>query len=98
MLAGAPGYPRLHSLKPKPCLIQFIDKHVNDPYRVILSDVVVQMLGEQCALRMILALDKSLHHALQLTQWAQCARLSLHMFSHALDPDPPDTSERSWAV
>src|SRR3974390_771170 len=66
MVCRTPGYFRLHTLKTKLVQIQFIDKHVNDPYRVILGDVVVQMLGEQCALRTIFAFDKSLHQSLPL--------------------------------
>ena len=55
-------------LKAKLVQIQFIDKHINDPYRIVLSYAVVQMLGEQCALGTIFAFDKSLHRALRLTQ------------------------------
>jgi hypothetical protein len=66
MVCRTPGYFRLHTIKAKLVQIQLIDKHVNDPYRVILSYVVVEVLGEQCALRTIFAFDKSLHQSLPL--------------------------------
>ena len=46
MVGRTPGHLRLHALKAKALQIQLIDEHVNDPDRVILSDVVVQMLGK----------------------------------------------------
>src|ERR1700686_30953 len=68
MVCGTPGHFRLHTLEAKLAQFQLIDEYVNDPHRVIFGDIVVQMLGEQGALRTILAFDKSLHRALPLLQ------------------------------
>ena len=68
MICGTPGHFRLRAFKAKLVQVQPIDEHINDPYRVILSDVIVQMLGKQSALRTIFAFDKSLHHSLLLLQ------------------------------
>ena len=82
MISGPASFFRLHAIKAKLVQIQLIDKHVNDPNRIILSDVIVQMLGEQCALRTIFAFDKSLHQAPLLLR---CSKLpKLLAFSHGL--------------
>lgn len=46
MVTGTPGHLRLHALKSKRHQIHLIDEHVNNPDRIILGDVVVEMLGE----------------------------------------------------
>src|SRR5271167_1904904 len=66
MVCRAPGHLRLRALKAKRLQIQLIDEDINDADGVILSNVVVEMLWKQCALRTILAFDKSLHHSLPL--------------------------------
>ena len=68
MVCGTPSDFRRHALKAKLVQVQLIDEHINDPYRVILGDVVVEMLGKQRALRTIFAFDKPLHHSLLLLQ------------------------------
>src|ERR1700731_2491474 len=78
MVCGTPGRFRLHAFKAELVQIQLLDEHINDPDRVILSNVVVEMLREQGALRTVFAFDKSLHRALRLTRWLQSARCSLH--------------------
>src|ERR1700682_5273663 len=90
MVCGAPGRFRLHAFKSEPRQIQLIDEYVNDADRVILSDVVVEMLGEQCALRTIFAFDKSLHWSLLLLQRVASKLPKLSAFSHSLD------SKRTW--
>src|ERR1700682_2219246 len=90
MVGGTPGHFRIHTLKTQLVQIQLIDKYVNDPNRVILSDVVVEMLGKQCALRTIFAFDKSLHQSLPLLQRVASKLPKLSAFSHSLD------SKRTW--
>jgi hypothetical protein len=53
---------RLHhdALKPQPPQIQLVDKHVDRPHRIVFTYVVVKELGQQNALRAVLALDKAL--------------------------------------
>ena len=46
MVCGTPGYFRLRALKAKRLQIQFIDEHINDADRVILSNIVVEMFGK----------------------------------------------------
>jgi len=46
MVTGTPGHLSLRATKAKRLQIQFIDEDINDADGVILSDVVVEMLGE----------------------------------------------------
>ena len=57
---------RHDALKPQRPQIQFVDKDVDHPHRIVFSHVVVKELGQQNALRSVLALDKALHHEPQL--------------------------------
>jgi hypothetical protein len=41
--------------------LQFVDKTLNNPNRIVLSNVVVQAFRQQYELPSILALDKTLH-------------------------------------
>src|SRR5271170_7674226 len=86
MVCWTPGHFRLHALKAEPAQIQLLDEYINDPYRVILSDVVVEMLGEQGALRTIFAFDKSLHRALRCLDMHSVRFYRYTVFSHSLDP------------
>jgi hypothetical protein len=52
---------RHDALKPQPPQIQLVDEDVDRPHRIVFSYVVVKKLGEQNALRSVLALDKALH-------------------------------------
>jgi len=47
--------------KPKPGQIEFLDKNVNRPNRIVLADLVFQALRKQRALPAIRALNKALH-------------------------------------
>src|SRR5271170_3731572 len=84
MVCWTPGHFRLHALKAEPAQIQLLDEYINDPYRVILSDVVVEMLGEQGALRTIFAFDKSLHRALRCLDMHSVRFYRYTVFSHSL--------------
>src|ERR1035438_8115178 len=84
MVGGAPGQLQLHALKATALQIQLINEHVNDPDRVILSDVVIQMLGKKRALGTIFAFDKSLHQSLPPLQWESSKLPKLSTFSHGL--------------
>jgi hypothetical protein len=50
--------------------IEFFDKRVDYPHRVVLGDVVVQTLGKQRDLASVFSLDESLHVA------ARCSRVA----------------------
>src|ERR1022692_3644814 len=82
MIRRPPGRFGLYAFKTEPRQIQLIDEHINDPYRVILSNVVVEMLGEQGALRAIFAFDKSLHRALRLSDGHSVRAKHCKEFSH----------------
>ena len=47
--------------KPKPRQIEFIDKDINHPNRIVLADPVFQAFRKQRALPAIRARNKSLH-------------------------------------
>jgi hypothetical protein len=49
---------RHDALEPQPPQIQLVDKHGNRPHRIVFSYEVVKKLGEQNALRSVLALNK----------------------------------------
>src|ERR1022692_1943764 len=93
MIGRSSGRLWLCAVKTEPRQIQLIGKHVNDPDRVILSDVVVQMLGEQRTLRTIFAFDKSLHWPLSLLRRGKLYAIKIiSVFTH---PRPEgDSCER----
>src|ERR1700724_842801 len=51
-----------HTVKAQRPEIQLIDKHVDHPHRVVLSNVVIQILGKQNALSTDFTLDEA-HHS-----------------------------------
>jgi hypothetical protein len=53
----------LRAGEPKFFQIELFDVGVDDPHRVVFSDVVVEALREQGDLASALFLDESLHHA-----------------------------------
>src|SRR3977135_71338 len=50
-----------HTVKAQRPEIQLIDKHVDHPHRVVLSNVVIQILGKQNALYTVFTLDEARH-------------------------------------
>src|ERR1700730_8607085 len=50
-----------HTVKAQRPEIQLIDKHVDHPHRVVLSNVVIQILGKQHALYTVFTLDEARH-------------------------------------
>src|ERR1700740_800805 len=50
-----------HTVKAPRPEIQLIDKHVDHPHRVVLSNVVIQILGKQNALYTVFTLDEARH-------------------------------------
>src|SRR2546423_10097249 len=50
-----------HTVKAQRPEIQLIDKHVDHPHRVVLSNVVIQILGKQNALSTVFTLDEARH-------------------------------------
>ena len=65
MIGGATRRFRHDALKPQRPQIQFVDEDVDHPHRIVFSHVIVKELGEQNALRSVLALDKALHSSPQ---------------------------------
>ncbi len=51
MIARPAGRPRLNPAKPEPAKIEFIDKNIDHPHRIVVTDPVFQPLGKQTALR-----------------------------------------------
>ena len=43
--------------------IELVDERIDDPHRVVFTDVVVETLGQQGDLASVLSLDESLHVA-----------------------------------
>src|ERR1700704_157605 len=50
-----------HTVKAQRPEIQLIDKHVDHPHRVVLSNVVIQILGKQNALSTVFTLNEARH-------------------------------------
>src|ERR1700736_1365191 len=72
-----------HTVKAQRPEIQLIDKHVDHPHRVVLSNVVIQILGKQNALYTVFTLDEARH----LTPRRESSRIiTQQSFSHSLHP------------
>lgn len=50
-----------HATDAQQTKIEFIDKHIDYSHRIGVRDVIIQALGQQCALTSVLALDVTLH-------------------------------------
>ncbi len=50
-----------HAAETQPPEIEFIDEHIDYSHRIGVRDVIIQSLGQQCALASMLALDETLH-------------------------------------
>ena len=61
MIGGTSGRFWNHTVKAQRPEIQLIDKHVDHPHRVVLSNVVIQILGKQNALPAVLTFVEALH-------------------------------------
>ena len=61
MIRRPAGCLRIDPAKPKLSQIEFLDKDVNHPNRIVLADPVFQAFRKQRALNAIRALYKSLH-------------------------------------
>jgi hypothetical protein len=71
------------ALKPQRPQIQLVDEHVDHPHRIVFSHVIVEELGEQNALRSVLALNKTLH---QSPRSSSSQIIADSAFSHSLRP------------
>src|SRR3981081_2363215 len=82
MIGGTSGRFWNHTVKAQSPEIQLIDKHVDHPHRVVLSNVVIQILGKQNALSTVFTLDEARH----LTPRRKSSRIiTQQAFSHSLD-------------
>ncbi len=64
MIARPAGRPRRNPVKPQAAKIELIDKNIDHPHRVVVTDSVFQPLGKQKVLRALHLLDKTLHQTL----------------------------------
>src|SRR6202011_6199953 len=72
-----------HTVKAQRPEIQLIDKHVDHPHRVVLSNVVIQILGKQNALYTVFTLNEARH----LTPRRESSGIiTQQAFSHSLHP------------
>jgi len=55
---------RRNPVKPQAAKIEFIDKNIDHPNRIVVTDPVFQPIGKQGALPAIHALNKTLHQTL----------------------------------
>src|SRR6202022_4477064 len=82
MIGWTPGRFWNHTVKAQRPEIQLIDKHVDHPHRVVLSNVVIQILGKQNALYTVFTLNEAGH----LTPRRESSRIiTQQAFSHSLD-------------
>jgi hypothetical protein len=61
MIGGPASLFRDDALKPQRPQIQLVNKDVDHPHRMVFGHVIVEELGEQDALRSVLALNKACH-------------------------------------
>ena len=88
-----------YAFEAKPRQIQLVDEHIDDPDRVVLGDVVVEMLGKQRALGSVLAFDESLHRVTPAMSNGESFKLpKSSAFSHTLDPNRTTTDDRFRAT
>src|SRR5712672_3255810 len=81
MIGWTPGRFWNHTVKAHRPEIQLIDKHVDHPHRVVLSNVVIQILGKQNALYTVFTLNEARH----LTPRRESSRIiTQQAFSHSL--------------
>src|ERR1700732_3680756 len=86
MIGGTSGRFWDHTVKAQRPEIQLIDKHVDHPNRVVLSNVVIQILGKQNALSTVFTLDEARH----LTPRCKSSKIiTQQAFSHSLHPTRP---------
>jgi hypothetical protein len=72
-----------HTVKAPRPEIPRIDKHVDHPHRVVLSNVVIQILGKQNALSTVFTLDEARH----LTPRCKSSKIiTQQAFLHSLHP------------
>ncbi|GLF43335.1 hypothetical protein VNPA141709_60990 [Pseudomonas aeruginosa] len=61
MIRRAASFGGNHAAETQPPEIEFIDEHIDYSHRIGVRDVIIQSLGQQCALASMLALDETLH-------------------------------------
>src|SRR6202045_2280050 len=85
MIGGTSGRFWNHTVKAQRPEIQLIDKHVDHPHRVVLGNVVIQILGKQNALYTVFPLNEARH----LTPRRESSRIiTQQAFSHSLGRKP----------
>src|ERR1700719_3189582 len=91
MIGWTSGRFRNHTVKAQRPEIQLIDKHVDHPHRVVLSNVVIQILGKQNALYTVFTLNEA-----RLTPRRESSGIiTQQAFSHSLHPLPKFGSDFS---
>ncbi len=61
MIARAASRPWRNPVKPQAAKIKFIDKYIDHPNRVVVTDPVFQSIRKQCDLAAIHAFNETLH-------------------------------------
>ncbi|MNO00314.1 hypothetical protein D3C81_2201810 [compost metagenome] len=61
MVSRPTGFCGDDPVKTESAKVEFIDEHIDYPHRVGVRHVIIQALGQQCALASTLALDETLH-------------------------------------
>src|SRR5438132_13012433 len=85
MIRRPAGRLRIDPVEPKPAEVEFVDKDVNDPNRIVLMNPVFQAIGKQRALPSIRPLNKALHTILRRSCGNHTMRItSGAAFSHNL--------------
>lgn len=69
MICGPARFRRLHALEAKLGKVQFFDKGIDNAYRVVFGNVIIQQLGQQRALSSIFTLNEALHVASVLMRY-----------------------------
>ena len=63
VVRGAPGLRRRYAVETKARQIQCVDEDIDYPHRVVLTDIVIEILRQQRRLTAVFAFDESLHPA-----------------------------------
>ena len=97
MKRGPARFCRLHTLEAKAGQVQLFDEYIDNAYRVVLSNVVVQQLGQERALSPIFAsypaVGLSIAPCLSRKRCARCG--AVHCLGQRGLPTLPPSARRS---
>ncbi len=92
MIARPAGRLRINPIEPQAAKIELVDKYIDHPNRIVVTDPVFQPIGKQGALPAIHALNETLHQTLppKHTGIIGSKKSAVDVFTHSgPNPDIP---------